>query len=90
MTDYLARIARDQLPIEAIEAIDEATVHKERIVFGLRKSAGIPSRWMAADVDTRQAMDRMIGCGWMQVAGEMARLTPDGMLFADSVAVALM
>jgi len=90
LTDYLARIARDQWPINAMEEIDEATAHKERIVFGLRKSAGIPSRWMTMNVDTREAMDRMVGCGWIEVAGEMARLTPDGMLFADTVALALM
>ena len=89
MADYLARIGRNQLPIEATESIDETRVHKERIVFGLRKSAGIPSRWMTADAETRQAMDRLVDCGWMEVAGETARLTPDGMLFADSVAVTL-
>ena len=73
-----------------MESIDETTAHKERIIFGLRKSAGIPSRWMTNDVGTRQAMDRLVNCGWIQVAGEMARLTPDGMLFADSVALAMM
>jgi len=89
MDDYLARIALDQLPIDVNEWIDETTAHKERLIFGLRKSGGIPLRWMMADADTRQAMNRLVDCGWIQVAGEMVRLTLDGMLFADSVAAAL-
>ncbi len=89
LPDYLARITRGELPVGAVETIDETTAQKERIIFGLRKSDGIPSRWMMADVDTRQAMDRLVDCGWIQVAGEIARLTPNGMLFADAVAAAL-
>ncbi len=90
LTTYLDAIEGGRLSVSEAEIFDEARVRLDRILFGLRKSEGIPVSWMAADSAMWQTAERLVNENLLERTSDRIRLTPRGMLLADPVAVALM
>lgn len=92
---YRSLAARGELPVEAEERIEGDTLRLERIWLGLRAVEGLDPRTVAGSGDA-DAMDRVHRevCRWERegwatwVAGRV-RLTPEGWLLLDQLAVQL-
>ncbi|HZR47816.1 MAG TPA: hypothetical protein VFA47_13990, partial [Candidatus Manganitrophaceae bacterium] len=90
LQDYLDRVASGRLPIAEVEKIDSETVLKERIIFGLRKTEGIPLRLFGRDRSLEKISRRLIEEGLLIEEEDRLRLSSKGMLLADEVAVAFL
>ncbi|MBV6459709.1 MAG: Oxygen-independent coproporphyrinogen-III oxidase-like protein YqeR [Fimbriimonadaceae bacterium] len=66
------------------ETIDERTLHMERVMLGLRLSAGIPMAWAE-----HQAVAQMVGRGWLEQTEDRVALTPQGRHFCSEVTASL-
>lgn len=87
---YLDRLAVGTLPIAQIEKISPEEARKDRILFGLRKAEGIPFELVGSEDSLREVAERLIREGLLSVERGRLRLTPNGMLLADEVAVAFL
>ncbi len=87
---YLAQTERGELPIEWRESLDDNAHRKDCIIFGLRKSSGIPRRFLLGDAGVARIAKALCRDGLLAVADDRIRLTPRGMLLADEVAMAFL
>jgi oxygen-independent coproporphyrinogen-3 oxidase len=87
---YLEAIASDRLPIAQIEKVSPEALRKDQIIFGLRKTEGVPLELFEDDPALQEAADRLISEGLLTVASRRIRLTSKGVLLADEVAVAFL
>lgn len=90
LPDYLDRVASGRLPIAETEKIDSGAALKERIIFGLRKTEGIPIRLFDRDRSLEKISRRLVEEGFLIEEKERLRLSSKGMLLADEVAVAFL
>jgi oxygen-independent coproporphyrinogen III oxidase len=67
------------------EVLDASMQRTEQIMLGLRLNEGIPLSW----VESRAAQD-VERLGWIELANDRIRLTPDGRHFCSEVAMRLM
>lgn len=84
---YLDQVESGQVPLAHVEKISGEAAWKDQIIFGLRKSDGIPFRLVAADVSSQKTAERFIEAGLLVQEGGRLRLTPKGILLADEVAI---
>jgi oxygen-independent coproporphyrinogen-3 oxidase len=85
---YLETIASGRLPVDRLEKVGTEALRKDRIIFGLRKTEGIPLAYLEEDAFLRKIADRLISEGLLTVDQRQVRLTSKGLLLADEVAVA--
>lgn len=80
---YIDALGRGELPIKETEALTEADRHMEKVMLGLRLREGIPEAWI--DTHATPALERFIGRGLLERAGERVRITKPGRLLADGI-----
>ena len=80
---YIDALGRDELPIKETETLTDADRHMEKIMLGLRLSEGIPEAWL--DAHAAPALERFIGRGLLERAGDRVRITKPGRLLADGI-----
>jgi len=85
---YLEMIESGGFPVDCSEKISAETLRKERIIFGLRKTEGIPLAFLGEDPLLRKTADQLISEGLLTIESNQIRLTSRGLLLADEVAVA--
>ncbi len=90
LSDYLASLDADRLPIEWSELLDDATHQLDRVIFGLRKSVGIPLRLLGRNPLLERTAKELLRDRLLIATGDHIRLTPRGMLLADEVAMAFL
>ncbi|MFQ5579853.1 MAG: radical SAM family heme chaperone HemW [Nitrospiria bacterium] len=85
---YFESLASDRLPFARRERIDPREEKIDKIIFGLRKSNGIPLQLVSQDPDFRKTSDRLIENSFLQIEDNRLRLTDKGLHLADELAVA--
>ena len=80
---YIDALGRGELPIKETETLTEADRHMEKIMLGLRLREGIPEAWL--DAHAAPALERFIGRGLLERAGDRVRITKPGRLLADGI-----
>lgn len=85
---YLERIESGRLPVDRVEKVGVEAFHRDRIIFGLRKTEGIPLEYLEEDASFRETADRLISEGLLVIDQRQVRLTSKGLLLADEVAIA--
>ncbi|RME48327.1 MAG: radical SAM protein, partial [Deltaproteobacteria bacterium] len=83
---YLAALEGGDLPPQRREARTPERIREEAILLGVRTSEGIPLDLTRGKEDFLRALTRRALAG---IEGERLRLTPEGWLFADEIAVRL-
>ena len=85
--DYRARLAAGESPAGGEEVVDAETGALERAWLRLRTDAGWPLS--GAGGETRRLADRWLGQGWAREGEQHLRLTAEGWLLLDRLAVDL-
>lgn len=85
---YLEAIESGRLPIDHVEKVSMEALRKDRVIFGLRKTEGIPFEYLEEDASFRETADRLISEGLLVIDQRQVRLTSKGLLLADEVAIA--
>jgi coproporphyrinogen III oxidase-like Fe-S oxidoreductase len=82
---YAALLSEGESPVEGDEILDAADAALERAWLGLRTDRGV-----AAETDAEVALARRWHeLGWAEVTDGVIRLTPNGWLLLDRLAVEL-
>lgn len=99
LATYLEEVHRsaESLPSAEVDLRTAAQIEDEALWLGLRMSDGVDRRAHACrygkdplDLPGRQAAaDKCLAAGWLDIGSERIRLTRQGFLFADEVAVRL-
>ena len=90
-TTYIRRVLAGQSPVAESESLSAEQVLRERLVFGLRRLAGIDlaelSKGWGGDCEPLFApvLDEYISGGWLSRAGDQVRLTRAGLVVSDSL-----
>lgn len=87
---YLETVGSGRLPIDHVEKVSPEALRKDRIIFGLRKTEGVPLERFEEDLSLRKTADRLIAEGLLTLDRQQIRLTAKGQLLADEVAVAFL
>jgi oxygen-independent coproporphyrinogen-3 oxidase len=87
-TGYAARLAAGTSPAEAREVLSDSDRRTERVLLHLRLAEGLP----LAELDDagRAVAARVVADGFGTVTDGRLRLTLDGRLLADGIAVDLL
>lgn len=85
--EYIRRISARESTRAMQETLDEATLKKERIAFGLRREVGVPQGLLT---DWSAEVAHLEEIGLLECNGERVRLTRRGRLLADSVGESFM
>ncbi|MDX1565310.1 MAG: radical SAM family heme chaperone HemW [Phycisphaeraceae bacterium] len=72
-------------PVQETERLDEQGRIGERLMLGLRLREGLEMSQTQLGPERQRKVERWIGRGWMARSGDRIRLTPEGMLQADSI-----
>jgi oxygen-independent coproporphyrinogen-3 oxidase len=84
---YRDRLAAGELPRDGRERLDSNADTLERIWLGLRTSAG--ARLPERSGRVQKTLQQWQSEGWAELAGDAVRLTPEGWLLLDRLAVEL-
>ncbi len=87
---YLEQLASDRLPLVNSKTVDLREEEIDKVIFGLRKSEGIPLRFVSHDPALKKTADRLIEDCLIQVEDSRLQLTDKGIHLADEVAVAFL
>ena len=90
LPDYLDQVASGRIPVAQSEKVAPDAALKDRIIFGLRKTEGVPLRLLDRDRSLEKISRRLIEAGLLIEEKDRLRLSPKGMLLADEVAVAFL
>jgi oxygen-independent coproporphyrinogen-3 oxidase len=85
--EYIRRVSAGQGAAATREALDAATLSKERIAFGLRREAGVKREELT---DWSAEVTHLVDIGLLESAGTHVRLTRRGKMLADSVGESFM
>lgn len=89
-------LGEDAPGLSLYERLHADALAREAVWLGLRRLEGISCAGFAAeygvDLQTEygDAVAKMAARGWLEVAGDTLRLTPEGVLFADEVGAAFL
>ena len=84
---YVARVKAGVTAEKSREILDETTLLKEKVAFGLRMASGVDSNLLAPWEGEKQ---HLLEIGLLQESGSRVRLTRRGRMLADSVGEAFM
>ncbi len=90
-TTYIRRLLAGQSPVAESESLNAEQLLRERLVFGLRRLAGVSlaelSRGWGGDCEPLFApvLEEYIGRGWLSRTGDQVRLTRAGLVISDSL-----
>jgi len=85
---YIEMLSRGRLPIAQSEKLSARQAQQDRIIFGLRKSEGIPLGMISSDPGFQQITEEMKCSGLLRLQGNNILLSEKGALLADEVAIA--
>lgn len=85
---YFEEVESGKLPIDQIEKVSEEAARRDRIIFGFRKTEGIPESLLKDDPALGETAERLLEAGLLIREKGRIRLTAKGTLCADEVAVA--
>ncbi len=88
--DYIEKLETNRLPIIEREKINPQDAAIDHIIFGLRKTEGIPEKNISRDPSFREIGRHLEDGGLLQHKSGRVQLTPKGMHFADEVAMAFL
>ncbi|MEC4678365.1 MAG: radical SAM family heme chaperone HemW [Nitrospirota bacterium] len=88
--DYIEKLEAGKLPVTEQEKILPRDAVIDHIIFGLRKTEGIPAQTLSEDAIFRQTCKRLEDTGLLQEESGRIQLTRKGMHFADEVAMAFL
>jgi oxygen-independent coproporphyrinogen III oxidase len=86
---YLRARATGKPPMREVEALDETTRVRERLMLGLRLDAPLPFAEVESVLD-RGALERMVELGLVEHSGGALRLTARGRFLGGAVTVELL
>ncbi|MEX1039905.1 MAG: radical SAM family heme chaperone HemW [Pirellulaceae bacterium] len=95
-TTYIKKVLAGESPIAERDALTPEQRARERLVFGLRRVEGIDIERFAAEVGfsvenlAAKEIENFVTWGLIEREGNQLRLTREGLLLSDSVAVALL
>jgi oxygen-independent coproporphyrinogen-3 oxidase len=90
-TTYLKRVLAGQSPVAESETLAAADRARERLVFGLRRLAGVERAGFAAqtgyeiDALVGEPLARMVAHGLLEDDGRLVRLTREGLFVSDAI-----
>lgn len=90
-TAYIARLQSGQSPVAEIDELNPRDRARERLVFALRRIAGVERSWFQAatgfEIDglAGPAIKRFVDLGLFHDNGQSIRLTRDGLLVSDAL-----
>jgi oxygen-independent coproporphyrinogen-3 oxidase len=87
---YCEQVEAGRMPTEQTVLVSEAEADTDRIIFGLRKSAGIQKNILNRSQKHAQTANRLMKDGLLVAEGDRVCLTTRGMLLADAVAQAFL
>ncbi|MFW5947905.1 MAG: coproporphyrinogen III oxidase, partial [Gemmatimonadota bacterium] len=85
--EYRRAVEAGRSPRADAERLDDAAVRLERIWLGLRTAGGLDRGELTAE--QREEAARWQAAGWAEADADRLRLTPEGWLLLDRLAVAL-
>lgn len=88
--DYIEKLEAGALPVTEREKVQPRDAAIDHIIFGLRKTEGIPAQDIAHDFIFRQTSKKLKHAGLLQNRANRIQLTQQGMHFADEVAMAFL
>jgi len=88
--DYIEKLKANMLPITQQEHLEPRDAQIDHIIFGLRKTEGIPAQDISHDPIFTQTTQTLEHAGLLQKKADRIQLTPKGMHFADEVAMAFL
>lgn len=90
--EYSQRLAHGEFPIQGREILPIDQQRKERVIFGLRKTEGVPLQWVhdiEHDVVWVQTIERLLEQQYLSQCADRYCLTAKGRQYADSVGLEL-
>ncbi len=87
---YCEQIEAGHIPIAQTTLVSHEEANTDRIIFGLRKCAGIKKNLLHSHQKHEQTANRLIDSGLLVAEEDRICLTPRGMLLADQVAQAFL
>lgn len=88
LTDYIKALESDRLPCIHRERVGPKTRRIDTIIFGLRKSGGLPVHVLQHDPQISRTTHRLIRDGLLKIQRNSVELTSKGKHLADEVATA--
>ncbi len=85
---YLEKLSAGESPRLDMRKIGPDEVEKDRLIFGLRKSSGLPIA--SLNIEDRTTATRLMEGGLLTLDQGRIKLTAQGMLLADEVALAFL
>ena len=88
---YLKRVLQGESPVAEREELDQEQRARERLVFGLRRLAGVDRRQFhkltGLEIDTLagEPIARFVELGFLEDSADRIRLTREGLLISDSL-----
>ncbi len=90
-TTYLKRVLAGQSPVAESETLPADDRARERLVFGLRRLAGVEradfvqQTGYEIDALVGEPLARMVALGLLEDDGERVRLTREGLFVSDAI-----
>ncbi len=85
---YIEMMEAGSRPLVEVLKISPRESLVDQVIFGLRKTVGIPSHLLSNDPLLHQATENLKKKGLIKIKGRRVQLTSQGMLLADEVAMA--
>ncbi|MFQ5589285.1 MAG: radical SAM family heme chaperone HemW, partial [Nitrospiria bacterium] len=85
---YIDAVAAGKRPLASVEKVRADKALIDKIIFGLRKTEGIPFEWITTDPVLKKTTHSLIQHGWLQKTANRIQLTSAGLSVADEVAIA--
>lgn len=90
LPDYLDQVASGRLPIAERGEVSFDAALKDQIIFGLRKTEGIPLQLLGQNRSFEETYKRLVEEGLLIEEKNRLRLSSKGILLADEVAIAFL
>ncbi len=89
LSDYIEALKKGKSPSIRCDKISKEDEQIDKIIFGLRKTEGIPFQFLKHDAQRSRSASALANDGLVEIHNNRLRLTPKGMHLADEVAIAL-
>lgn len=86
--EYRASLKSGELPVHQVKKVGSKEAQIDKIIFGLRKTEGIPIQFLKNDLSLQNATKQLEKDGLITREGAYIRLSTKGLRLADEVAIA--